>query len=151
MVGDKSVESRILGGLKFMARVKTHKNSGAKRVRTLKESKPLRFKKYFASSEPGLKGSAKMSFVTLTFFSISFLLISGFIYLFQVNDLATKGFEMKEMENKISDLEETGKKLQIKETELRSMYAIEKDARDLNLVNSSNVSYVEINGPMAMK
>jgi hypothetical protein len=135
-----------------MARVKTFKNSCAKRVRTLKESRSLRLKKDSAISDfSSFKGSSRTGVVAITFFAITFLLLSGFFYLFQVNKLATKGFEIKEMENKIKDLGETGKKLQIKETELRSMYAIERDARSLNLISSSNVSYVEINGPMAMK
>lgn len=134
-----------------MARVLTVKNSCAKKVRTFKESKSLRLKKDFGKSDSSFKGSAKMSVITLTFFAIASFLLSGFFYLFQVNDLATKGFEIKEAENRIAGLEEAGKKLQIKETELRSMYAIEKDARGLNLVKSSNVSYIEMNGPVAMK
>lgn len=134
-----------------MVRVLTVKNSCAKKVRTLKDSKSLRLKKDFGKSESSYEGSAKMSVIAFTFFAIAFFLLSGFFYLFQVNDLATKGFEIREAENRIKDLEEAGKKLQIKETELRSMYAIEKDARGLNLVKSSNVSYIEMNGPMAMK
>ncbi len=134
-----------------MSRVFTVKKSCAKKIRTLKESKSLRLKNNPGKLEPVFKGSAKMSTITLTFFAISFFLLSGAFYLFQVNDLATKGFEIKEAENEIKNLQEAGKKLQIRETELRSMYAIERDARNLNLVNYSNVSYVEINGPMAMK
>jgi hypothetical protein len=134
-----------------MARVLTVKNSCAKKVRTLKGSNFLRLKKDSEKSESSFNGSAKMSVITLTSFAITVFLLSGFFYLFQVNDLATKGFEIREAENRIKDLEEAGKKLQIKETELRSMYAIEKDSRDLNLVKTSNVSYVEMNGPVAMK
>lgn len=134
-----------------MARVLSTKKSCAKKIRTFNGSKLLRLKKIAGSSGFRLKGSVKMSVIALTFFVISLFLLSGFFYLYQVNGLATKGFKIKEAENKIKELKKEGKKLEIRETELRSMYTIEKETQDLNLVNSSNVSYVEINGPIAMK
>ena len=39
----------------------------------------------------------------------------------------------------------------IKEVELRSMRNIEKSIENLNLVSSNEVSFLEINGPVAMK
>lgn len=75
----------------------------------------------------------------------------GAFYLYQVNDLTNKGYEMKEVENKIISLKKDNEKNKIQEMELRSMYSIEKATRDLDLIGSKNISYLEIDGPVAMK
>lgn len=97
------------------------------------------------------QGSAKLSVVSACFLLVAGIIASGSVYLYQVNDLATKGFEMKEVENRIAGLEKEGKKMEIREVELRSMYNIEESTKDLNLVNAQNVTYVEMNSPVAMK
>lgn len=96
-------------------------------------------------------GKMEISFMALLIFVLGALLLGGLIYLFQVNDLATKGFEVKDVENRIDKLQEERKSLRLKETELKSMYNLEKEVKDLDLVNCSNVSYVEKDGPLAMK
>jgi len=88
---------------------------------------------------------------TIIFVMIGCVIFAGAFYLYQVNNIAIKGYEIREVENKIQDLEKENQKLKIKEVESKSMYNIEKATEDLNLVNSNNVSYVEIKGPMAMK
>lgn len=102
-------------------------------------------------SDRRLEGNVSISAVSFLIPMISLVIVGGIFYLYQVNDLATKGYEVKEVENRIKELEEEGKKLRIRETELRSMYTIEKDTEDLNLVNSENISYIEVNGPIALK
>jgi cell division protein FtsL len=85
------------------------------------------------------------------FILIGLLLFASSLYLYQVNSLATKGYELRDVENKIQDSEKEINKLKIEEVELKSMYNIEKATKDLNLVSSSEVSYIDIAGPMAMK
>lgn len=75
----------------------------------------------------------------------------GAFYLYQVNSIATKGYEIRDLESQIHDLQKESKKMEIREVELRSMDNIEKASQNLNLVNSDQVTYVEINGPVAMK
>lgn len=94
------------------------------------------------------KGTQKRSSIVVLVLSI---ILAGAFYLYQVNDLATKGFEVRDLEKQIQELEKDGKQMQIREVELRSMYNIEKSTQDLNLVNPSNITYLEINGPVAMK
>jgi len=79
------------------------------------------------------------------------LVFAGALYLYQVNNISIKGYEVKAIENRIQGLEEENQKLRIREVESRSMYNIEKNTENLNLVNAVNVTYVEMNGPMAMK
>lgn len=96
-------------------------------------------------------GSAGLSIIGACFLLAFGVIILGAYYLYQVNDLATKGYEMKDMETKIQQLEKDGKKLQIREVELRSMYNLEKATENLDLVNAQNVTYVEMKSPVAMR
>jgi cell division protein FtsL len=96
-------------------------------------------------------GKAQINLISLVFMMVVCVCISGACYLYQVNDIATKGYEVRDLENRIQDLNKESKKMEINEVELRSMYNIEKASQDLNLVNASEVTYVEINGPVAMK
>lgn len=96
-------------------------------------------------------GSVQVSSVSLTSVFIVVAILCGVAYLFQVNSIATKSFEVRELESKIQELSKENKKMEIREVELRSMYNIEKASKDLNLVNSKDVTYIEINGPVAMK
>lgn len=82
---------------------------------------------------------------------VAAVVFSGAFYLFQVNSLAAKGYELKELQKNLASLQETNKKGRIQEVELMSMYNIEKVTQDLDLVNLSNVTYLELNGPVAMK
>jgi cell division protein FtsB len=75
----------------------------------------------------------------------------GALYLYQVNDIATKGYEIRDLENKIQELSKESKKMEIREVELKSMYNIEKASQELNLINSGEVSYIEMNDAVAMK
>jgi len=75
----------------------------------------------------------------------------GFFYLYQVNDLATKGYEMGKIEKEISELSEANKNNRIKEVELKSLYNIEKTAETSNLVSARGITYLNLNGPVAMK
>lgn len=96
-------------------------------------------------------GKAKISLVTLTTLVLVSTAFTGFFYLYQVNDLATKGFEIREIEKRIENLEEERKKLKIKETELKSMYNLEREVKEMNLTNCTSISYIEEKSPLAMK
>lgn len=96
-------------------------------------------------------GSAKLNLVSLVFVVAISTFMAGAFYLYQVNNIATKSYEIRDLENQIQELGKESKKMEIREVELRSMYNIEKASQDLNLVNSTDVTYVEIGGPVAMK
>lgn len=127
------------------AKLRTNKEANASsRVLSLRE-------KANRSESTGQNGSVELSLIGVGFFVIIFAVFSCAFYLFQVNNLASMGYEMKEKENLIQKLEAENKKMQIQEIELKSMYALEKATENLNLVSSNEVSYIEIKGPVAMK
>lgn len=89
------------------------------------------------------QGSVKIGLASACFLLVALAVFSGAVYLFQVNSLAVKSYEIKELEDKIGELKKENKKMQIKEMELRSIYSIEKSAENFNLVNPKSVSYLE--------
>ncbi|MFZ2188763.1 MAG: hypothetical protein WAV73_04335 [Candidatus Moraniibacteriota bacterium] len=97
------------------------------------------------------KGSVRIGLASTGFLVAFFVIFSCAYYLFQVNDLAVKGYDIRELENKISELEKENKQMQIREMELRSMYVIEKSAQDFNLVSPVNVTYLEVNSTVAIR
>jgi hypothetical protein len=135
---------------------KNKKTGGALKMPKVLVEKKYNFRKKIAkkkklSINAFSSGKAKISLVSLATLVLIGIALSGFFYLYQVNDLATKGFEIKKVENKIENLREKRKKLKIQETELKSMYNLEKEVKDMNLVNCSSISYIEHEGPLAMK
>jgi hypothetical protein len=96
-------------------------------------------------------GSARINLVSLVFTVVICTFMAGAFYLYQVNNIATKSYEIRDLESQIQELSKESKKMEIREVELRSMYNIEKASQDLNLVNSADVTYVEMSGPVAMK
>ncbi|GEM_PF-2241543 len=65
------------------------------------------------------------------------------VYLVQVNSYSTKGFEIKSLEKKISQLKEEQKQLQIQSAELQSFQRIQGDAAVVNMVPVSTISYIQ--------
>jgi len=79
------------------------------------------------------------------------LIISGILYIYSINSSAVKGYQMKQVEKQISDLEKENDKLKIREAELKSLYHVEEATKDLNMAEMKNVSYVEQTSPVALK
>jgi len=107
--------------------------------------------KAFAKDNQDANKRGNISLGALGFCLIAGLVFSGAVYLSQVNGIAIKGFEVRDVEKKIQILEKENQKLKIQEVELASMNTIEKSMDSLNLVGPANVSYIEINSPMAMR
>ena len=57
----------------------------------------------------------------------------GFLYLAQINGLATKGYAINELETRVSNLREGHKQLELRATELRAMTSIEARLAPLQL------------------
>lgn len=79
------------------------------------------------------------------------LIISGILYIYSINSSAVKGYQMKQVEKQISDLEKENDKLKIQEAELKSLYHVEEATKELNMAEMKNISYVEQTSPVALK
>ena len=124
-------------------RLYTNRTSRVNRLMSFGAASLLRKK----SSEPAGRTNVSVGIIFLIF--ITFIL--GGLYLFQVNNVAVQGIDMREAEIKIHNLKSEKKKMEIKEVELKSMYQIEKSTKDLDLVNADTVSYMELDNSVAMK
>lgn len=72
--------------------------------------------------------------------AVSFMI--GFVYLVQTNISATKGYEIKDLEQKLEILKEKNDKLNLQYIELQSVANITNEVSNLNLVASSDVDVV---------
>ena len=97
------------------------------------------------------RGSVTFSPKSVMALLVFMVFIFGSFYLYQVNDLATKGYEIRDIENEIKKLKADNERNKIQEVELKSMYNIEKAAENLNLVSSTGSTYISLKGPVAMK
>jgi cell division protein FtsL len=74
---------------------------------------------------------------------LALIVTFGFLYLFQINSLGTRGYEIRQMEQKIKVLQTENKSLQIQSSALSSITQIQKEAEGLNMVPASNVTYLK--------
>jgi len=70
----------------------------------------------------------------------------GLLYLWQINCLATKGYQIKELENKAAALKNENKRLQVEITQLRSTTRLEEKIAELKMVSVVRVEYLQANG-----
>lgn len=70
------------------------------------------------------------------------LLVLGLVYLFQVNNLSTKGYEIKQLEGRLTELRERQKRLELEAAALQSIQSIEEEIETLNLVPSKIVKHL---------
>ena len=70
----------------------------------------------------------------------------GLLYLWQINCMATSGYQIKELENKAAALKDANKHLQVQITELRSTTRLEAKIAELKMVSVARVEYLQANG-----
>lgn len=79
------------------------------------------------------------------FFLFALIMIFGIMYIVQVNNLSTQGYDIQKLEQRLVDLKEQGKRLELESTALKSMENLGEDIKAMNLVPSKNVKYLRDN------
>ena len=69
-----------------------------------------------------------------------------FTYLLQINHIAAKGFEIKELEQQIDLVKEENEKLSLRMVELKSAGTIQGKIDMLNMVRVDKISYLNTSG-----
>lgn len=77
---------------------------------------------------------------------VALLVILSVVYLWQVNSLTTKGYEIRTLERKIVELKEQQKRLELESASLQSIQRIEEASKTLNLVPSKQMDFPKQNG-----
>jgi len=70
------------------------------------------------------------------------VVVLSFIYLFQINTVSSKGFEVSELERQITDLERETKQLEVDIATHSSMQSIQERLGSLDMVAVDSVEYV---------
>ncbi|MFA5871972.1 MAG: septum formation initiator family protein [Parcubacteria group bacterium] len=89
--------------------------------------------------------------ITLSFLLVAMICAAAVFYIFEVNNQATKGYEIKNLEDNLEALKANNEKLKIQAAELKSMYNIEEKTKELNMTAPKDISYINVPGEMAMK
>ena len=90
-----------------------------------------------------LAKSFRIGPVTFVVTVVSIFALIGFLFLAQLFQTSTKGYEISELRNEVTDLKEENKKLEIKAAELRSFGNVNESVETLNMVKSNNVVYLK--------
>ncbi len=83
---------------------------------------------------------------------VGLICCAGVMYVFQVNQLATMGYEMKQREGSINDLTKNNKQLELEVAQLKSIYNLEDHKDSLKMKKPQDVSVLEVEfeKPVAM-
>lgn len=92
------------------------------------------------------KSNNKFGFAKTKIVLAAFALLICVAYLSVINISAVKGYEIRKIENEISELRKENKKLQIQVAELNSSYNIKEEVGNLNMVEAENVVYISESG-----
>jgi len=84
----------------------------------------------------------KVGPVSLCLITIVLLCLLSLFYLAQSNQTATKGYEIRELEDRLTALREENHKLELKAAELQSVRNVEEGVKHLNMVPIEKVIYI---------
>ena len=85
----------------------------------------------------------KIGPVTFVVTTVSILALIGFLFLAQLFQTSTKGYEISTLRDQVGELKEENKKLEIKAAELRSFENVNQSVEKFNMVKSNNVVYLK--------
>lgn len=76
------------------------------------------------------------------------LVVAFFVgYLVQVNATSSKGFQIRTLQSKISDLKEQGDKLELKVAQEQAVASVEQKVQAMGMVPAQQVDYVSAQQP----
>lgn len=88
---------------------------------------------------------------SLGFITIALFLVLSLFYLAQANEIATKGYKIRELEEKKTEALEKQERLNIEATRLRSIKEIQNNASNSQMVPATEVNYVSPEKSFAKK
>lgn len=72
------------------------------------------------------------------------LVLIGLLYVGQVNTVATSGIVIRDLEERISDLQQINQELDLSANDLRALSTIERSSKDLNLTVRAQAAYLPL-------
>ena len=80
---------------------------------------------------------------TLNLSILAAIALFGLVYMFEVNALGTKGYQIRTLEQQVRQIEQEQKNLQVEALDLQSSTLIQQQAQKLNFVPATNVTYLK--------
>ncbi len=75
------------------------------------------------------------------------VVLFGVGYLVEINIASSKGYQIRSLENQISDLKEQSEKLELKVAEEQSVQAVETKVQGMGMVPTPTVEYMAVTVP----
>lgn len=96
-------------------------------------------------------GTLNFAYKGLVFFFIivNFVLFAS--YIFGVNDYAATGYEIKSLQNKIDNIKQVNKKLNLEFSEKASATNLEKNLKNDGYIFTSNIKFLSVNRSLFSK
>lgn len=85
-----------------------------------------------------LRVNAKLSNVVL----VLLIVVFGLGYLIQINGMATKGYQIRDLEDRISELQQEKADLQLEALSLQSMGKVQEKVDNLGMVLANEAEYL---------
>lgn len=79
----------------------------------------------------------------LNLLSIAAIISLGLCYLISVNQAASGGFQVTELEQRVAELQQANEKIELQISETLSMSAVKEASTDLDLVAVEDVDYLQ--------
>jgi len=105
----------------------------------------------FGTRKSAFKPQVKVGKKSIGFITVFLFLALSLFYLAQANEIATKGYAIRELEQRKTKAVEQQERLQVEAARLRSIQQIEKGAEELKMVPASEINYVNPDGSVAKK
>lgn len=107
--------------------------------------------KFFHLSKRNPKSSSKKRFFIFSGFNFKFfnlvlgslVFLLGIGYLLQINSLATRGYAIKDLEERVEELKQEKSDLELESLGLQSMSAVQDKVNDLGMVVVKNSDYLQ--------
>ncbi|MFA5853651.1 MAG: hypothetical protein WC866_01055 [Patescibacteria group bacterium] len=75
------------------------------------------------------------------------VVLFGAGYLVQINIASSKGYQIRSLENQISELKEQSERLELKVAQEQSVQAVENKVQSMGMVPTPNVEYIAVTAP----
>ncbi|PIY97261.1 MAG: hypothetical protein COY66_00480 [Candidatus Kerfeldbacteria bacterium CG_4_10_14_0_8_um_filter_42_10] len=86
----------------------------------------------------------KVGAISIRIVIFGLIIMVGLVYLIQTNQVSTGGFEIKELNKKVEQLQKDNKKLELETTKLQSLKTIKAATENMDLVSVSKIDYITL-------
>jgi len=111
---------------------------------------PRKFSNRRSSHAPRKAGFALAGRTTAVIFTL-LVAVFGAGYLMQINAASSKGLEIRKLEGEISELKETGERIELKVAKEQSVQAVEAKVKEMGMVPTPKIEYVMAAAPQVAR